>query len=80
MTFLLFADDSSVFASCVSYEKLFQIINREVYATCKSVVQSNYMVSLNLNKASLSLFCSHRKINSRDTPQLLCGPETEKER
>ena len=57
--FILFADDSNVFVSHKNYEELFQLVNQEL-KKITDWFKSNKL-SLNLNKTSYILFCSHRK-------------------
>src|SRR6218665_484033 len=56
--FVLFADDSNVFVSHGSYETLFEIINTEL-PLVNGWFRAN-MLSLNISKTSLILFCSHK--------------------
>ena len=59
LRFVLFADDTNIFASHKSYDILFQTMNQEL----KHVVDWFRVnkLSLNLNKTNYVLFCSHRK-------------------
>src|SRR6218665_1531723 len=69
--FVLFADDSNVFASKFngSYDKLFQIMNTEL-PLINDWFKANRL-SLNTNKTTFILFCSHRKFVPEPTPLIL---------
>src|SRR6218665_931903 len=63
--FVLFADDSNVFASHGSYETLFQMINTEL-PLVNDWFRAN-MLSLNISNTSFILFYSHKKY----TPEMI---------
>ena len=67
--FELFADDSNVFISHKSHEKIFQIMNSELHGV-GDWFKANRL-SLNLSKTSFILFHSHRKIPPSCTPPLM---------
>src|SRR6218665_2054747 len=67
--FVLFADDSNVFASSGSYDKLFQIMNTEL-PLINDWFQANRL-SLNTNKTTFILLRSHRKFVPEPTPLIL---------
>jgi len=62
--FLLFADDTNIFASNASYEKLILLMNKELEHV-NDWFKANKL-SLNATKYSYILFSSHRKCSAKE--------------